>query len=660
MILPCFPSFREFFVTSEETASSSDPLLVYNRSNDHDDDESSRNSNGNGNDNGNNSRPQQSRTLRLVGKITTTATTTTAAQRRRKQSAAFVILKLDAISGALQLPHYKQFSRDTCPLLRHCWSHRWEKVVDLCTVEPHRALHITEHSRRTALHLAIFNRRCPLDVAQALLTANRHMILVQDANRYTPLHLLAFFSTNKPPQLVPEHQHYHDQGIEEEDDDQKELVQLFCDTAVMVEQELQNETLIPPACGTSPIFLAAKRNGPLSMLKMLLNTRKRTNWIAPSTGGEPYWDCQTLDEYSSPLEVLLRDSNRSVTYMNPDYVRNNPKLRETLRRIAYMRLSDRQSSSCCCNTISAATSTGTMEQDRCVMRKSKLRSDCEYDDTDHQNESLYKDGRDTSNLMSEQVQQQHQQRQMEEATIDLWEKCVELLAGYCPLLQVGDDVSHIPYGVLHAVTSCKVPIPSLVQFVMVLFPEQNLQRDEQGMIPLHHVLRHNHKYATGSLLDILLLQGGCQGQCGPPVKSTALIPFPNYGPMPLSYALLNHLPVDSVIDKLLSAESDISLHTMDPSSGLFPFCLAALPIMLINGPTGGSDGSLHSLHDRISSLNKGATNEDDLFPARKGTNEDYLLFPARTAEEISLANLNMTFRLLQAHPQVLNQLLHVK
>jgi hypothetical protein len=73
------------------------------------------------------------------------------------------------------------------------------------------------------------------------------------------LHLQAFFINPNPP--------LQNEGIAHDQvDEQTKLVQLFCDTAVMVEQELQNETLIP--------------NGPLLMLKMLHNTRKRTKWIA--------------------------------------------------------------------------------------------------------------------------------------------------------------------------------------------------------------------------------------------------------------------------------------------------------------------------------------------------------------------------------------------
>ena len=226
---------------------------------------------------------------------------------------------------------YQSMPRDTCPLLRNCWSQNWEKVVEICTLEPHRALHKTQHSGRTALHLSTFSHPCPLYVAQTLLAANRHMILVQDTNLYTPLTYHCTLSTQ---------QHNNNNNGADPNDEETKRMSLFCDTAIMVEQELQNDDLIPPAYGLSPLYLAAKRNASLSVLSVLLQTRKRTQWIAPSTGGEPYWDLQTLDEYSSPLEVLLR--NRVTKYMNIDKIRTRPHLIQKLRHVALERLSRRR------------------------------------------------------------------------------------------------------------------------------------------------------------------------------------------------------------------------------------------------------------------------------------------------------------------------------
>ncbi len=65
----------------------------------------------------------------------------------------------------------------------------------------------------------------------------------------------------------------------------------------------------------------------------------------------------------------------------------------------------------------------------------------------------------------------------------------------------------VPYGILHACVCCKVPVPSLVEIALLLFPEQVFKRDtSHGMIPLHHVLcaKHKYSYATSNLLTILL------------------------------------------------------------------------------------------------------------------------------------------------------------
>ncbi|KAG7349831.1 ankyrin repeat domain protein [Nitzschia inconspicua] len=623
-MLPCFPSFREFFMPLEDISSTGrDRLVMRIRDND--------NLNNNNNINISSSSSE--------GNHLPTATITTSCHdtsRKRIRSAATVVLKLDVFSGALQVPCYQQVPRDSCPLLRHCWSNNnWQKVVDICVLEPHRALHKTEHSGRTALHLAIFHRQCPLHVAQALLTANRHMVVVQDANRYTPLHMLAFFQPTIPTNLhnitLSQQQQQQQQ---QQHDEQTRLVKLFCDTAVMVEQELQNGDLIPPAYGTSPLFLAAKRNAPLSTIKTLLQTRKRTQWIAPSTGGEPYWDSQTLDEYSSPLEVLLRDSNRASKYFNLNFLRQNANLREKMRRMAYKRLSKR---------MRGGVNEDDPTIDSVVDRAAGLEVDPETNANMGHNEMGRKNQHETVvnvvavNHNRELSQQLDEYKELEENAMILWEKCIELLMGHCPLLQVGDDAAHIPYGVLHAVVSCKVPIPALAQVAMILFPEQAKQRDEQGFIPLHHVLRCNHKYATGSLLNILLPRDD-GGPMSPLLEATAMMRFPNDGPTPLAFALLNRLPVDPVIDMLLFADSDVSLRTIDLSTNLYPFCLA-------------------SLNDDVPAISK----EMDKDAESEGKAEDDHLFIAPNIDEETILNkFNVSYRLLRAHPQVLSQLFCVQ
>jgi hypothetical protein len=159
--------------------------------------------------------------------------------------------------------------------------------------------------------------------------------------------------------------------------------------------------------------------------------------------------------------------------------------------------------------------------------------------------------------------------------LSLWEKCIVLLAEHCPRVLIpqprpssDEDSSddYFPFGILHAVSSAKVPIPSLLQFVLAIFPEQCLFRDEvMGMIPLHHVLLAQHPYATQSLLRTLLQH----------TPSSALIACPK-GRTPLCLALDRQLPYHLVVKELLLADSSHgTLGRMDPVSGLYPFCLAA-------------------------------------------------------------------------------------
>jgi len=243
--------------------------------------------------------------------------------------------------------------------------------------------------------------------------------------------------------------------------------------------------------------------------------------------------------------------------------------------------------------------------------------------------------------------------------VEFWEKCIELLVGHCPLLEVGDDPSHIPYGIVHAVTCCKVPNPSLVQVAVLLFPEQAWQRDEQGMIPLHHVLCNNHKYATTALLNILLTGEGSSQRN---FQSTALIPFPNHGPTPLAFALKRGLPMDTVIEKLLEADSDVTLHSIDPSTQLYPFCLAALPSRR-KEETNDDDHNVCSDDSLIlekqqgkiqTSLSKGNDTTSDA--SDKSSNNMAVCDEVHPSS--SVYQVDDIFRLLLAHPQVLAQCTH--
>jgi hypothetical protein len=395
----------------------------------------------------------------------------------------------------MTIPTYRKVSRDRCSLLRMAWEKKWMDLECRCLTHPEETFSVTSNSHRTALHLATFNVPCPLEVAQALLTTNRHMIVVQDLDWYTPLHNVCFFQ----------------QG--------DDLVALFCDTASMVQQELMGRGDLPIPSGTSPLFLAAKRAAPLGTLQVLLETRRRVSWIAPSTGGEPYGDTTTLDQYSSPLEILLRDRTTSL-FSNLETEPNKP-LRKLLRSTAVSQL---------------------VRFHNVDITRTNYNSG-DDDDSDESTESIS----ETTDFEA----------------VCLWQKCILLLAEHCPLLvQVDDDDDDtLSFGFLHAVACCKVPVPALLQATLYIFPKQAMLRDRQGMLPLHHILAANHPYATKTLLDILL-------QHSPACSNITL---PN-GQTSLVQALYQHLSLD-ILNKLLEAGEHVALEI--PYDGLYPFAIAA-------------------------------------------------------------------------------------
>jgi len=516
------------------------------------------------------------------------------------------VLKMDPSTGALQVPSYTQISRaDHCPLLKHAWGQNWDELIKVCANQPWRTLHMTKYSGRTALHLATFDRSCPLRVARALLKANRQMIAVRDSNNYTPLHIVAFFSAatslsqseNVSISLSSGEQEIstgeavttNPMGRAIEDDERGEstessttsqpsltsnananseseavsVMSLFCDTAIMVEQELgratgnnREEQQMPLFEGTSPLYLAAKKGAPVSILKILLETRSRTNWIAPSTGGEPYWYENTNKNtqgnetprekespnasFSSPLEILLRE-DRLRSSMNGSYYRNDAFLlgEEEDGNLLRRGRSNRNSSSSTaasrsCDKMTANTRRSPLHPDeihgvphlREEMRRLATNRCCQHyrhEEFDAEGKKCLDDRQPhVSNGDDSYTGKTPALTHSQQRCLELWEKCIELLVtaggGGIPLLSVEKDdyideaINHndgtfVPYGILHACVCCKVPVPSLVEVALILFPEQVFHRDARhGMVPLHHVLcaKHKYSYATSNLLTILL------------------------------------------------------------------------------------------------------------------------------------------------------------
>lgn len=473
---------------------------------------------------------------------------------RRKKSSP--LLKVDG-DGLLQVPTYRRLRREQSQLLSCCWEQDWNQVLLRCHSYPEEAYHMTTHSGRTALHLATFNHACPLKVAQALLRANRHMVLVQDANWYTPLHNVAFFPGES-------------------------LVKIVCDTAIMVEQELQGRS-IPPTSGTSPLFLAAKRAAPLRTLRQLLDTRQRTEWIAPSTGGEPYW-MDTLDEYSSPLEILLRDRSVGTWDLHKRKpCRDPPSSGNEEEDLVFV------------HPPASRILTPRLLWQMKLTGNERLRASRAED-------GLGDDGvTDTSELTTKDIQipslddRDDITTEEEMQALSLWTKCVELFNEHVPRLLLrneDDNPTAIPtsiqsfskdrFAVVHCVASAKVPLPNLLQVALMVFPEQALMRDEYGMLPVHHVLSAKHPYATKTLVSMLISHSPQAALYLCPYHPTVAENNNNSASTsdtatattPLGLALELGLPLD-ILKELLWADSDVTLTTMDPSTGLYPFAVAA-------------------------------------------------------------------------------------
>ena len=513
---------------------------------------------------------------------------------------------MDPSTGAIRVPTYTQFSRaEHCPLLKHSWAQNWEEVIKVCASQPWRSLHMTKYSGRTALHLATFDRRCPLSVARALLKANRHMIAVRDSNNYTPLHIVAFFSAATTLAQIEDIDTYSNEtenpagnalainhigrtteqiggnagntqriakvpstanNTFDAEAEAMSVMSLFCDTAIMVEQELrrglgenQEAEELPLLEGTSPLYLAAKKGAPVSILRILLETRSRTNWIAPSTGGEPYWYEPKINarvefpfspSFSSPLEILLRE-DRLRSSMNASYYRNDVFLLGEEEDGNLLRRGRSQNNENGRNRIGGAAS--GICKDRSRVRRSPLHPD-EIRGVPHLINEMRRIAIDRCDEHYSYHEERNEERksseldpsidtpimftQSQQRCLELWEKCIELLVeaggGGIPLLleennlvekrasKDSNNKSFDRYGILHACVCCKVPVPSLVEIALILFPDQVSKRDAvSGLIPLHHVLcaKHKYSYATSNLLN-LLLKSRSNTKVSPSSKST--------------------------------------------------------------------------------------------------------------------------------------------
>ncbi len=212
-------------------------------------------------------------------------------------------------------PKYKTVSRRNCLLLKFLWDRDWPRVIQRIESHPQESYCLTEHSMRSALHLASFNHGCPLVAAEALLLANVHALYVEDSSTFTPLHYACSFQTGTD-----------------------HLVPLFCQKLEEMDVQFTGTGQIPLILTSnarrSPLLLACSRNAPISVLCAVMTASSSigsTNkWMCPTTGGEPYWyDVKDFGIRAlSPLAVLV-DQYLDVGKATPaDF----QELREQLQR----------------------------------------------------------------------------------------------------------------------------------------------------------------------------------------------------------------------------------------------------------------------------------------------------------------------------------------
>lgn len=315
---------------------------------------------------------------------------------------------------------YTVVARSRCPLMHLTWQKNWPGVVQRCESHPDEACRITSVSGRTALHLACFNSGCPIYVAEALIQANPHALLVQDTvYGWTPLHYVCGFIGGTNP-----------------------LIPLFCESVLTAERALGSNIL--RLVNDSPLHLACKRNAPLYTLEALLATRREGNtWIAPITGGEPYWQrAVALNADWSPLRSLSTSFSNGLSDIDD----------ETLLKMKR-------------HTIESFHIPRSLVGG--VLEPSEEASAGAAPGDDEGHNSAYSD----------------------------WQKCLLLLKEGAIDLYWESPV--------HLLSALAVPIPVLLACSMDLFPALILQRDKHGLLPLHHLILHL-SWETTVMLQMIL------------------------------------------------------------------------------------------------------------------------------------------------------------
>ncbi len=222
----------------------------------------------------------------------------------------------------IQVPKYQvrscrnnRWSSFRSNLLNLAWSREWQGVLICCQKFPQEAFVVNESRGRSALHLALFSRTCPVPVLEALLGANPHTVLLRDKHGYTPLHYACHFGHSI------------------------ETIRLLCDEIIHITTPdkkehaeatsfTQNNPIIPydPTITAaavdddyddkksqfpSPLLLACNKGASTEIMKILIDTSEACHgalqWVAPLTGAEP-WYCEL-----HPQSLVMKNDIKKIS-----------------------------------------------------------------------------------------------------------------------------------------------------------------------------------------------------------------------------------------------------------------------------------------------------------------------------------------------------------
>jgi len=441
-----------------------------------------------------------------------------------------------------------QYSRTH--LLSLTWAQRWDDVHNRIRSNPEEARHINQ-SLRTPLHLCMFGfHSLPTYIVVELLGANQYAVIHSDSVGWTPLHYACQF------------------GVTSEI-----LTLLLCSAIPLALRssslmsrrypKANSHIAVPP----SPLFLCCNRNCDLKFLSVLLDYSLTYPdeigcWVAPITGAERYDDTIT-GEYSSLNDRDTRSENGN-SHTNG------------LEADVFARQHEEAPYHHIHSNLTPLEVLWTHFPSNRMWRHEGQTKDII-----------------TSSAVNDTVAESESPNDKREDFTQFWEKIICMLSFHesriqvekkhevlksSPKYQVDKTSSFINdrKELLHHVCALRCPMPTLVQFILRLYPHQTLELDTGGNLPLHHAilaLRQQHSW-----LERLpgRNDNGVQVFRDVLASNAVAASIPNKDKRyPLFLALESPiLTWEDGLDALVSADSSI-LRTMDVSTHMYPFMLAA-------------------------------------------------------------------------------------